>query len=232
MNAKHALLILIAGVFALGSCCNSGSLNSTSASLKTEKDTACYYLGFLYGGGLAQSGLKDPNIAAIVAGMNNAIQKTDTIDQYKIQMFLTSYFEKVAQEMGETNRKKGEEFLKNNLKKEGVDTLSDGIQYKVLVAGNGVKPQETDVVKVHYKGTLIDGTEFDASKEEPVEFPLNRVIRGWTLAIQHMPVGSKWIIYIPGDMAYGPRGAGNLIGPNETLIFEVELLDVVTPEGN
>lgn len=215
----------------LSSCCNNGSLNSTKASLKTESDTACYYLGFLYGGGMAQTGLKEPNMAAIIAGMNSAIQKTDTIDQYTVQMFLGQYFEKLAQKQGEENRIKGEKFLAENRTKEGVDTLTDGIQYKVLVAGDGQKPAETDVVKVHYKGTLIDGTEFDASKGEPVEFPLNQVIPGWTKAISQMPVGSKWIIYIPSELAYGTRGAGQAIGPNETLIFEVELLEIVPQEA-
>lgn len=99
--------------------------------------------------------------------------------------------------------------------------------------GNGPKPVATDMVKVHYKGTLIDGTEFDSSikRNEPAEFRLNQVIPGWTKAIQQMPVGSKWILYIPSDQAYGPRGAGGAIGPNETLIFEVELLDIVNPDA-
>ena len=110
--------------------------------------------------------------------------------------------------------------------------MVDGIQYKVIKEGNGAKPAETDVVKVHYKGTLIDGTEFDSSikRGEPAEFPLNRVISGWTKSLKEMPVGSKWEIYIPADQAYGQRGSGP-IGPNETLIFEVELLDIVTPQA-
>ena len=123
--------------------------------------------------------------------------------------------------------------LAENAKKEGVDTLADGIQYKVITKGEGACPQASDIVRVHYKGTLIDGTEFDSSysRGEPAEFPLNRVISGWTKAIQAMPVGSKWIIYLPSKEAYGQRGAGHLIGPNETLIFEVELLDIVKPEA-
>lgn len=208
----------------LSSCCN--NVNSTKASLKTESDTACYYLGFLYGSDLTRAGIKEPNMAVVVAGMNSAIQKTDTIDQYTIQIFLSQYLEKLAKKQGEENRIKGENFLKENLTKEGVDTLSDGIQYKVLVAGEGPKPTATDVVKVHYKGSLIDGTEFDASREEPAQFSLNQVIPGWGKAISQMPVGSKWIIYIPSDLAYGSRGYGP-IGSNETLIFEVELLEIV-----
>ena len=123
-------------------------------------------------------------------------------------------------------------FLEENAKKSGVDTLANGIQYKIIKKGEGAKPAATDMVKVHYRGTLIDGTEFDSSikRGEPVEFPLNRVIPGWTTALQQMPVGSKWEIFIPSDQAYGPRGNGS-IGPNETLIFEVELLDIVTPDA-
>ena len=103
---------------------------------------------------------------------------------------------------------------------------------EIIKKGEGAKPAATDMVKVHYRGTLIDGTEFDSSikRGEPVEFPLNRVIPGWTTALQQMPVGSKWEIFIPSDQAYGPRGNGS-IGPNETLIFEVELLDIVTPDA-
>ena len=122
--------------------------------------------------------------------------------------------------------------LQQIAKKSGVDTLANGIQYKIIKKGEGAKPAATDMVKVHYRGTLIDGTEFDSSikRGEPVEFPLNRVIPGWTTALQQMPVGSKWEIFIPSDQAYGPRGNGS-IGPNETLIFEVELLDIVTPDA-
>lgn len=148
-------------------------------------------------------------------------------------MFVSTYLQKMAQKVAEENLTKGAEFMKENAKKSGVDTLSDGIQYKVVKEGNGPKPVATDMVKVHYKGTLIDGTEFDSSikRNEPAEFRLNQVIPGWTKAIQQMPVGSKWILYIPSDQAYGPRGAGGAIGPNETLIFEVELLDIVNPDA-
>ena len=130
------------------------------------------------------------------------------------------------------NAEKGKKFLEENAKKSGVDTLANGIQYKIIKKGEGAKPAATDIVKVHYRGTLIDGTEFDSSikRGEPIEFPLNRVIPGWTTALQQMPVGSKWEIFIPSDQAYGQRGSG-AIGPNETLIFEVELLDIVNPEA-
>ncbi len=122
---------------------------------------------------------------------------------------------------------KGQEFLADNAKKEGVKKLPDGLQYKVLKEGAGKKPSATDTVVVHYRGTLIDGTEFDSSykRGQPAEFPVNRVIKGWTEALQLMTEGSKWMLYIPSTLAYGERGTpGGPIGPNETLIFEVELL--------
>lgn len=228
MNAKLLLLTLSAGAIMIAGC-NSGCMTSTTATLKTASDTASYYIGYMYGTGLERSGLKDPNMEAIVAGMNAALKKADVkTDPQQMQMYLSMYLQKIAMQQAEENLKKGQEFLKENAKKSDVDTLANGIQYKVLKEGNGPKPTATDKVKVHYKGTLIDGTEFDSSikRGEPAEFYLNQVIPGWTQAIQQMPQGSKWIIYIPSDQAYGQRGAGGAIGPNETLIFEVELLDI------
>ena len=230
MKAKNLLLILAAGTLALSSC-NSGSMSGTTATLKTEKDTASFYIGYMYGSGMRQV-MTEPNMQAIVAGMNSALQKKDMkITEQEMQMFLSQYMQKLAMQKAEANKKKGEEFMAENAKKAGIDTLAGGLQYKVITTGSGNKPAATDRVKVHYKGTLLDGTEFDSSisRGEPAEFFLNQVIPGWTEALQQMPVGSKWILYIPSDMAYGPRGAGGLIGPNETLIFEVELLDITTP---
>lgn len=126
------------------------------------------------------------------------------------------------------NEAAGREFLASNIKAEGVDSTASGLQYKVLVAGKGPKPTEKDRVKVNYRGTLIDGTEFDASKEgQPATFAVRGVIKGWTEALQMMPVGSKWEIYVPADLAYGKRGGGDKIGPNSTLIFQIELLEIV-----
>jgi FKBP-type peptidyl-prolyl cis-trans isomerase len=122
----------------------------------------------------------------------------------------------------------GKAFLAENAKKPGITTLPDGLQYEVLVAGNGAKPTRADTVKVNYEGTLIDGTVFDSSykRGEPIEFGVTQVIAGWTEALQLMPVGSTWNLYIPSELAYGSRGAGGAIGPNETLIFKVELLGI------
>ena len=128
--------------------------------------------------------------------------------------------------VAEANKKEGEDFLAENAKKEGVVTTDSGLQYKVLEAGEGPKPSATDTVSVNYRGTLIDGTEFDSSykRGQPVSFPVNGVISGWTEALQLMSEGAKWELYIPSDLAYGPGGTGGPIGPNATLIFEVELL--------
>ncbi|MDA8100356.1 MAG: FKBP-type peptidyl-prolyl cis-trans isomerase [Nitrospiraceae bacterium] len=135
---------------------------------------------------------------------------------------------KGAESAAEKNLKEGEAFLAANAKKEGVKTLPSGLQYEVIKEGTGKKPAATDTVTVHYKGTLINGMEFDSSykRNQPSTFPLNRVIPGWTEGVQLMKEGSKYRLFIPSHLAYGSRGAGGLIGPNATLIFEVELLSI------
>ena len=126
------------------------------------------------------------------------------------------------------NQEEGSKFLSENAQQEGVVTLPSGLQYKVVEDGEGEKPGPTDEVQVHYEGRLIDGTVFDSSMQRgvPAEFPVNRVIAGWTEALQLMAVGSEWELYIPAELAYGPQGAGGVIGPNATLIFKVQLLDI------
>ena len=133
-----------------------------------------------------------------------------------------------AQAAAEANMKEGEAFLADNKTKEGVVTLPSGLQYKILTPGTGPKPTASDTVVCNYRGTFINGTEFDSSykRGQPASFPVGQVIKGWTEALQLMPVGSKWQLFIPPDLAYGQRGAGGAIGPNATLIFEVELLSI------
>lgn len=128
----------------------------------------------------------------------------------------------------QAGREKGEAFLAENAKKDGVKSLPSGLQYKVIKEGAGKQPEKTDTVSVHYKGTLIDGTEFDSSykRGEPAEFGVTQVIKGWTEALQLMKEGAKWQVFIPWQLAYGERGRGGLIGPHEALVFEVELLKV------
>jgi FKBP-type peptidyl-prolyl cis-trans isomerase FklB len=131
------------------------------------------------------------------------------------------------------NKKKADEFLEENKKKEGVITTESGLQYKIEKEGDGPKPTAEDRVSVHYKGTLIDGSEFDSSykRNRPATFPVGRVVKGWTEALQLMPVGSKWTLFIPPELGYGERGAGSKIGPNSALIFEIELLEIVNEEN-
>jgi len=141
----------------------------------------------------------------------------------------------MVQQLGATNKKEGDAFLAENKTKEGVVALPSGLQYKILKAGDGEKPKPTDSVVCNYRGTLINGKEFDSSykRGQPATFPVSGVIKGWTEALQLMPVGSKWQLFIPPDLAYGERGAGNDIAPNSTLIFEVELISIQpTSAGN
>ena len=144
------------------------------------------------------------------------------------QKELETQYEAKAKAEGEKNLKAGEAFLAENGKKEGVVTLPSGLQYKVIAAGAGKKPTAKDTVSVHYRGTLIDGKEFDSSigRGEPATFPVSGVIPGWTEALQLMQEGAKWQVFVPAKLAYGERGAGPMIGPNSTLIFDVELIKI------
>jgi FKBP-type peptidyl-prolyl cis-trans isomerase FklB len=136
--------------------------------------------------------------------------------------------EELSKKLGEKNKKEGDVFLAENKKKDGVKTLPSGLQYKVVKAGTGKKPKLTDTVTTHYRGTLIDGTEFDSSyrRGQPATFPVNGVIPGWTEALQLMEEGAKWELFIPSNLAYGERGAGRDIGPHATLIFDIELITI------
>lgn len=159
------------------------------------------------------------------------------MSEAEINIFMASQKKKAQEKLkaemmakGTENTRKGLAFLGANKKKPGVKETASGLQYKVITQGDGAKPEATDKVKVHYKGTLIDGTEFDSSykRNQPAEFGLNQVIKGWTEGVQLMNVGSKYEFYIPSGLAYGPNGPPS-IGPNQTLIFTVELLDIITP---
>ena len=170
------------------------------------------------------AGLKDA-----MAGKPSAISAEETQQtMMQLQQEMEQKFQEKAGQAGESNKKEGQEFLASNKNKAGVVTLPSGMQYEILNEGTGKTPTRTDNVTTHYKGTLIDGTVFDSSYErgQPATFPVNGVIAGWTQALMLMKEGAKWRLYIPSELAYGSQGAGADIGPNATLIFDVELLKV------
>jgi FKBP-type peptidyl-prolyl cis-trans isomerase FklB len=211
--------------------------SATTYTLKTQKDKASYALGMKIGNDLRRQGVSvavDP--AVVGRGLRDALGGSKTLlteDEERaaltqLQTQVRGQQEAKAHEAGGTARKEGDAFLAVNKGKEGVTALPDGLQYKVLTPGSGPKPTANDTVTVNYRGTLLNGKEFDSSykRGQPATFPVGGVIKGWTEALQLMPVGSKWQLFIPADLAYGDRGAGGDIGPGETLIFEVELLSI------
>ena len=195
-----------------------------------EQDKVSYCLGLSIASNLITSGVKtiqvEPFMEALDAAFNGKMPELSPDEANKI---LQEYFTKIQEEQAGKAIEAGKKFLQENAKKDGVTTLASGLQYEVIAEGNGDTPKGTDSVKCHYHGTLIDGTVFDSSvnRGEPAVFPVNGVIKGWVEALQLMPLGSKWKLYVPSDLAYGAQGAGNLIGPHTTLIFEVELLEIV-----
>lgn len=192
-------------------------------------DKLSYALGMSMASSLVNSGLNqidvDSFVKAFVEVINNGAAE---MSPQEANQYIQEYLSKRQDEMLGENLKIGRDFLENNKKKEGVVTLSSGLQYEILTEGSGPKPKATDKVKCHYHGTLINGKVFDSSVErgQPAVFGVNQVIKGWVEALQLMPVGSKWRLYIPSELAYGSQGAGSSIEPNSTLIFDVELLDI------
>jgi len=203
--------------------------------LKTAKDKVSYAIGADLGGKLKSQSI-DVNPVLLSRGLRDALASTKplmTPDEMHaaltdLQSQLRQKQMAMAKDMGDKNKKDGDAFLAENKGKEGVIVLPSGLQYKILKAGDGEKPKPTDTVVCNYRGTLLNGKEFDSSykRGQPATFPVSGVIKGWTEALQLMPVGSKWQLFIPPDMAYGDRGAGNDIAPGATLIFEVELISI------
>jgi FKBP-type peptidyl-prolyl cis-trans isomerase FklB len=173
---------------------------------------------------LVAKGLKD----AVAGGKTQLTEEEAQAVLKEVQTEVQKQQQEKMKEAADKNKSEGESFLAANKSKEGVVTLPDGLEYKILTAGTGPKPAPTDSVVCNYRGTLINGTEFDSSykRGQPATFGVSQVIKGWTEALQLMPVGSKWQLFIPSNLAYGPRGAGAEIGPDSTLIFEVELLSI------
>lgn len=215
----------------------SATASKTAAplTLKTEKEKVSYALGMSIGTNAHQAGA-DLDPALVARGLKDALAGGKTLlTPEEAQTALNQQRDELRTAHAEANRKAGVAFLEANKTKEGVVTLPSGLQYKILKDSDGPKPASTDTVTCNYRGTLIDGTEFDSSykRGQPAEFPVSGVIKGWTEALQLMPVGAKWQLFVPSDLAYGQEGRPG-IAPNSTLIFEVELLSIKgrTPAPN
>ncbi|MBU6402453.1 MAG: FKBP-type peptidyl-prolyl cis-trans isomerase [Verrucomicrobia bacterium] len=231
---KLRVIILVAGL-----ALPAGLLRAADQpALKTEKDKVSYGLGMSYAGWLKNNQI-DLDVDLFVKALRDELSSNQTmLTPAEMQETLRRYQQQIQAKMlakrredEAKNKTAGEAFLAANKSKPGVQTLPSGLQYKVLKDGSGPSPKATDEVTVNYRGTFVDGTEFDSSAKQghPVTFKLGQVIRGWIEGIQKMKVGSKWQLYIPSNLAYGTRGYGRLIGPNSTLIFEVELLGIKEP---
>ncbi len=203
--------------------------------LKTDKEKGSYAVGLNIGNSVKQQAV-EIDLPSLLRGIKDAATGakpalTDAEIEAALKTMQAQANQKrdaELQKLGEANMKEGEAFLAANKAKDGVVALPSGLQYKILTAGTGAKPAASDTVVCNYRGTFINGTEFDSSykRGKPAEFPVGGVIKGWTEALQLMPVGSKWQLFIPSDLAYGSRGAGGAIGPNQTLVFEVELMSI------
>ncbi len=228
---KQAILAVTVLLFAAGGCV----AQEKASELKDTREKVSYGIGMSMGKDFASQGI-DVDAGLLAQGLKDALSgegtlMTDEEAQAVLMAFQQEMMAKqqaLAAEQAEKNLKEGEAFLAENGKKEGVTTLPSGLQYKVLEEGSGRTPGKDDTVEVHYRGTLIGGTEFDSSygRGEPATFPVGRVIKGWTEALQLMKEGAKWQLVIPSSLAYGEQGAGAAIGPNSTLLFDVELLSI------
>ena len=219
----------------------SGTIVSASSAQDDKKpetlmEKVSYSIGLRIGKNFAGDGV-EADLKWLTEGIKHGLAEAEPLLTEKESRDAMVQFQKDLQEKqmakaeadAKKNKAEGEAFLKANKEKEGVKATDSGLQYKILQEGDGESPKETDTVKVHYHGTLLDGTVFDSSVErgEPAQFPVNRVIAGWTEALQLMKVGDKYRLFIPSSLAYKERGAGGDIGPNATLIFDVELLEIV-----
>ena len=231
MQIKSLVIVAVAGSMFLASC---NTTKSSKVELKTLADSAAYAIGADLGQNIKQNlptapGGSELDMKIVMAAFNQVM--TDQPSQIAVdqaQTITQNYFMKSQAAEGEKNKAEGVKFLEENGKKAGVTTTASGLQYEVLKEGSGAKPTETSTVKVHYHGTTIYGKVFDSSVDrgEPVSFPLNGVIKGWTEGLQLMTVGSKYKFYIPSELAYGERGPSPEIKPNSVLVFEVELLEI------
>jgi FKBP-type peptidyl-prolyl cis-trans isomerase FklB len=201
-----------------------------SPQLKDQKDKVSYSIGMQIGFNLGRQKV-DINPDILAAGIKDALANKPQLTPDQVKDVMAQFekdMEQKQKELGEKNKTEGAKFLEENKKKPDVKTTASGLQYKLIKEGTGAQPKATDMVTVNYRGTLLDGTEFDSSykRGQPATFPVNGVIKGWTEALQLMKQGSKYQLFIPANLAYGERAMGPDIGPNSTLIFEVELQDI------
>ena len=207
--------------------------DQNAPQLKDQKDKVSYSIGMQIGFNLGRQKV-DINPDILAAGIKDAIAGKPQLTTDQVKDIMSQFekdMEQKQKQAGEKNKTEGAKFLEDNKKKPGVKTTASGLQYKVEKEGTGAQPKATDMVTVNYRGTLIDGTEFDSSykRNQPATFPVNGVIKGWTEALQLMKQGAKYQLFIPSSLAYGERAMGPDIGPNSTLIFDVDLVDVKPP---
>jgi len=233
MKSRIIYFLAVALTIATATSCQQGGMKNVK--LQTQNDSASYAIGVLVGANnLKQLEMAPGGSQIDVDIMSSAFQAASTkgettLTEEEAQTIIQRFFESAGERESQKALEEGNAFLEKNKSRDGVHTTESGLQYEVLTEGTGPKPTAEDQVRVHYHGTTIDGKVFDSSVEsgEPVVFGVTQVIPGWTEALQMMPVGSKWKIYLPSNIAYGERGAGADIKPNSALIFEVELLEII-----
>lgn len=222
-------LISLEGV-SQNKCCKKKKCKyNKTMELKTEMDSISYGLGVSIAQNLKSQGVTELDVVSLSKGLEDVLQGKDLkLAEAEIGAMLNTYMQKKVEEKAKEVIEEGKKFLEENGKRSEVKTLPSGLQYEIIKEGTGEKPTSLDKVTTHYTGRLIDGTVFDSSVErgQPATFPVGGVIKGWTEALQLMPVGSKWKLYIPYNLAYGERGAGAQIGPYSTLIFDIELISI------